>query len=443
MSSAWMLAIEVLRFLMIGLNGWMLYLAVSWMIQAKEPRRYRLLLYAGCMVLLGMPIFIGDIANLSMAFLFFMVCICTAGEGSFLKRATMGMMISSTVFAFNGALGVGLTILYFGWKTWGGIRDDITELGVGIGMLAARGIFAVLFYAGVQVSKVKKETELAPALWRLLLQLICFPLGVVIALVLVRSPFSSDWGTFPADMLLFILAMLSITGLLRAVGVFDRQQRLEEENMLAQYNRKYYETMEQHQFEVRRMKHDLRNHLLVLESLTEERRQEYRKQLLENPDFSQVIFYCADPTVNAVLTVKTELMRQREIDFSVKADIKETLPFEQADICALFANALDNAAEGCGALPEEQRKVTVEARAGKGMLVVRVTNPVPKGCEGGADGGLPETTKADTANHGFGLKSIRKVAQKYGGDMEIERKETVFSLFVWVPVTAEEKIGRE
>ncbi len=425
---------DIQSLLMFCLNGWVLYLAVSRLIQVKKMRRYKLLLYTGCTVLLETVIFISDIVNLPMSLLFFMTCICVSCESSVLKKMTVGMMISSTVFALNGGLGRVYIILvdYFGLEIRNGILMAGTELRIGMQM--ARGIFAVSFYAGVRFSKVKKETELTPSLWKLLLLLTFFPFGVVITLVLARSPYSVDGGTLPADMLLFALAMLSITGLLGAVGVFDRQQRLEEENMLAQYNRKYYEAMEQHQFEVRRLKHDLRNHLLVFAGLTEGQRKEYGEQLLENPAFSQVISYCADATVNAVLTVKAELMRQRDIDFSVRIDITEPLPFEKADICALFANALDNAAEGCGNLPKEQRKVTVEARTGKGMLAVRVENPVAEGNGSGADGSLPETTKADAENHGFGLKSIRKAVGRYGGDMEIERNGNHFSLFVWVPV---------
>lgn len=34
--------------------------------------------------------------------------------------------------------------------------------------------------------------------------------------------------------------------------------------------------------------------------------------------------------------------------------------------------------------------------------------------------GLPCTTKADRQGHGFGLANIRRVAQKYRGEIEIE-----------------------
>jgi hypothetical protein len=42
--------------------------------------------------------------------------------------------------------------------------------------------------------------------------------------------------------------------------------------------------------------------------------------------------------------------------------------------------------------------------------------------------GLPETTKEDKHYHGFGVKSIRYITEKYGGDMSVTMEDGVFSL---------------
>lgn len=99
-------------------------------------------------------------------------------------------------------------------------------------------------------------------------------------------------------------------------------------------------------------------------------------------------------------------------------DIPGELPFEKPDLCALFANALDNAIEACAALDAGSRQIELSARAAKGILAVEVRNPFG----GQLSGGLPKTTKQDAANHGYGLRSIQEIA-KYGGSMEIRQEE--------------------
>ena len=49
-------------------------------------------------------------------------------------------------------------------------------------------------------------------------------------------------------------------------------------------------------------------------------------------------------------------------------------------------------------------------------------------------GGLPVTSKADRANHGIGVKSIRTLAQRYGGDIGISMEEQTFLLQIVIPL---------
>ena len=301
-------------------------------------------------------------------------------------------------------------------------------------------LFVLVFYLLIRRRRLSADFELSKPLWRLLLLLTLPPLGIVLSLILFRSPYSLDMGTIIADAALFIIAILSFAGLFRAVFVLERQQKLEQENALAQYNQKYYEAMEQQQFEIRRLKHDLANHLQALLALTDEKRTAYIEELIDNPAFVRVMNYSKDATVNAVLTAKESRMRGLGISFHANVEIAEELPYEKSDVCALFANALDNAIEACevwkkaadGVKPE----IALLARAAKGLLAVSVKNPCVQTEYGEQDKegrGLPKTTKKDTINHGYGLRSIREAVKKYGGNMEIGQEEGQFELLFFLP----------
>lgn len=185
------------------------------------------------------------------------------------------------------------------------------------------------------------------------------------------------------------------------------------------------------------LKHDLANHLQMIQSLPAAEKDSYIQEMIENPAFEKVIVYSGDATVNAVLTAKEGMMRRQGISFHAKVDIPHELPYEKPDICALFANALDNAAEGCQALDTGKRLVELTARAAKGILALEVRNPFAEREQKSAAqffGSLPKSTKADAANHGFGLRSIQTIVKKYGGTMELRQENGWFCLFCYMPI---------
>lgn len=413
--------IEIIYIVLSLLGAWILYLAVSCLIEVKKKWWCKGLLFAGCCLIFGVVIFVGDLVNLPPTMLSFLLCVWIACKGSGLKRITIGLMIASTIFAFNGLHDN--CILYF---------FHVYDSGRTIGP-QLRVIFALLLYWGIRSHKPEQDFELSPSLWKLMLALSVPPLGIVVSLVLFRDYDYSYAENVFADTALFLVAIFALAGLLWAVKVLDRQQKLELESTLAEHNQKYYEAMEQQQFEIRRLKHDLANHLQVLLALPEEEKNSYIEGMIDNPAFARVLAYSGDATVNAVLTAKESLMRQKEIAFYAKVDIPEELPFEKADICALFANALDNAIEGCGGLEKEKRQVELTAKAGKGLLAVSVQNPF-EGKKKETAGKLLQTTKSDAANHGYGLRSIKEAVKKYGGNMEVKLEEQVFTLFLYLPM---------
>lgn len=429
--------LEWIKYLPSGVLGMVagvfIYLTLSCLVHVKEKWWCRVLCLAGCWIASFTVIFIGDLINLSYSIAFFMFIIWITCKGSLFKKLTMGLILSSSIFAFNAFYDNCLGYLAYRYG-----NDELYDNMYLVGRL----LFSMFLYLMIRFRRPEGEFELSAPLWRLMLMLTFTPLVILASVILLRSPYSSNSGTVIADSVLFLVVMLSFAGLLRALTVLERQQRLERENTLVLMNQKYYENMELQQFEIRRLRHDMTNHLQALLALPEQQREEYVKGMLDNPALIQTLSWCGDPTVNAVLTAKDSLMRQKKVRFSARLDIKGELPFQKADVCAVFANALDNAVEACMELEESLREVSLEARLGKGILAVNIKNA----CKGEVSKEkaentkvkgsiwLPRTTKKDVENHGFGLASIQKTVKKYGGNMEIKREEQSFNLFLYLPV---------
>lgn len=392
-------------------------LTISCLIEIRKEWWRRILLLFGCWLSIFMIMFTGDLYNLPPTLLFFLFCVWNACLGSGLKRMTIGVMFASIRFALNAlydnCISKYIAVTLFGWD---------------LGYIAFRVLSVLILYLLIHHYRPEREFELAPSLWKLLLMLCIPPMGIVCSLVLFRSPFVSLRATLLDNTVLFLIAVVSFVGIWWAMLILNRQQKLEQENALAEYNKKYYEAMEQQQFEVRRMKHDLANHLQALLSLPAEEKDRYIQKMIGNPSLEKMLSYSGDATVNAVLTAKESLMRQRGISFHAKVDIAGELPFEKPDLCALFANALDNAVEACAALEAGKRQIELTVRAAKGILAVEVKNPF----EGELSNGLPRTTKQDAQNHGYGLRSIQEIVKKYGGNMELRQENGQFCLFLFM-----------
>lgn len=435
------------------------------LITVSDKRWKRFTLWLSCFLLLGMIIYIGDWGNILPTVLFFLFIIWITCEGSSWKKAAIGLMYGSTVLSFNVLRDNVILTVDIRW-------DFGRESMIAAALFSL--LLALLLYLAIRKFAPDRDYHLSDSLWKLLILLTLTPFGIVLSLVLLNTEgagvlnrTAGGHGFAYDRFVLLLLALLSFIGLFRAVIVLARQQQLEQQSMLAEINRSYYESMEQQHFAIRRLKHDLANHLAVAAALPEGQREDYIKSLLEDNAFGRSLRYCADPVVNAVLTVKEEQMSRYDIRLEAQIDIPQELPFDKTDICALFANVLDNAAEACRHLDESKRHVRVKSRAQKGLFCLEVTNPVGNvekrlqnpetGTEKesiysgdkeernlGSDGEernrkkekeqLPPTTKADKENHGFGLRSMKEIVERNHGAMEIGAEEESFEVFLYMPL---------
>lgn len=103
----------------------------------------------------------------------------------------------------------------------------------------------------------------------------------------------------------------------------------------------------------------------------------------------------------------------------------------EGDLCALFGSALESAIDAVSKLDKEQRSISFQIREAFGLLVVTVENPY----QGTIlfEDGLPVTTKGDTGWHGYGMRSMRMVAERYGGELSVS-VDTLFRLTVSIPL---------
>lgn len=137
--------------------------------------------------------------------------------------------------------------------------------------------------------------------------------------------------------------------------------------------------------------------------------------------------------LNMVLYKKQAIMEQRHITLSCMADARCLSFMEASDVFSMMNNAIDNAIEAVSQLTDEaMRLISLNIREENGVAVIQLTNYFVPGSPAGS--GLPQTTKDDYLKHGYGMRSIDFVAQKYDGLMRYQTEDNLFHLNVCIPI---------
>lgn len=137
--------------------------------------------------------------------------------------------------------------------------------------------------------------------------------------------------------------------------------------------------------------------------------------------------------LDVLLANKSLVCEQRSIRFDRMIDGSLLSFMKSADIYSLFGNALDNAMEAVEQLSVDMdRYISMSVRRDKGMLLIHVENPYAGMVQ--FDGDLPRTSKSDTRYHGFGIRSMKIIVERYDGVLSIDASHGVFSLDILLPL---------
>lgn len=197
----------------------------------------------------------------------------------------------------------------------------------------------------------------------------------------------------------------------------------------------YYEELDQNQQQIRKIRHDMNNHLSVVEELLKkgdiQNALEYFENLAGHVRTGTRRF-CKDSIVNAVLNAKYNAAEDASVDSFFHVDIDEILGIDPISLCTIFSNTLDNAIEACRKIPErEKRRISLKARyTENGYFSCEIVNSKKNAIRKKKDAFL--TDKEDARSHGLGIASIRDVIRRYDGTLDISYTEEEFRVVVLI-----------
>lgn len=214
----------------------------------------------------------------------------------------------------------------------------------------------------------------------------------------------------------------------------DEKRRGEEYARAIEENYKqqlyYMENLEQLIYKLKSERHDFNNHLGVVYSLLEGNEgasaRAYTKNLVAAAEEYQTIVNIPYSMIRAMLNYKLSSAKEAGIDLRLNIHVPEKLNLGEYDLTIILGNLLDNAMEACRHIVEGPQFIALNLHYKPNYLILHMENPMQ------ADRPLPEgtarTTKADTENHGFGLKNIEYLVNRHNGLMKIESETNLFKV---------------
>ncbi len=169
-----------------------------------------------------------------------------------------------------------------------------------------------------------------------------------------------------------------------------------------------------------KVRHDMKNHLAYMGTLLKEKKYDeldsyfaqYSTEIYDAVKFSN----CGNSSVDYMLNIEIQNAKRHNVVLTYLVSVAPTLPIKSTDLTSLLMNALDNAIEA--ASKSEEKKVNFSMRQEGMSILIKVSNSISKGSK--ID--FRKTSKR-SLGHGYGIKIMNDVAEKYGGAFSIKKED--------------------
>ena len=227
-----------------------------------------------------------------------------------------------------------------------------------------------------------------------------------------------------------MVLLTTVTGAVRIENLAGEKETLDA--MLSEKENQYRLSAETIDI-INRKCHDIKRQLRAIELVDEDKRTRLVRGMENSISVYSAVSNTDNAALNTILSEKQLYCGEHNISVTCAADGKDLAFIDTVDLYVLLGNLLDNAIEAAEKLSDpEKRIISLTAAVRGGRLVIRTDNYFTG--ELIIENGLPETSKKDRRYHGFGAKSIRHIAEKYGGSFNVETDGDIFTAIADIPV---------
>lgn len=282
-------------------------------------------------------------------------------------------------------------------------------------------------------TKNKRSTNLTGYQWAI--QISCFIISFIMSSLLWNISRTYN-DTSPLFLTIFLMiAALNIL-LYILMNKMQRDNISKEEYHLLKANlasqEKFAVEARERYTEMKTLRHDVKHYLSATAELITDGKPEKAKSYIEsvinekiNP--AVVGVNTGSAVIDAVINRRLEVCVEKNIEMKCLIDT-QFVSDNDVDVSILLSNLLDNAIEGCSDTDFPQIELIVKRK--KSLTYITVRNSI-------AGSVLDEnpklkTSKKDKSAHGYGIRSIKNIAEKYNGSVDFLEENGYFSTEIWL-----------
>lgn len=241
-----------------------------------------------------------------------------------------------------------------------------------------------------------------------------------------------------------LLMLMSVTVLLllsvrqQQAKRFREMSELSEKYMTAQA--KHFEQTRNADAEMRILRHDMKNHIAVMNGLYESGKTtelgEYLKELSGRFSETQAVNITGNEIADAIISEKRAIAGTTKTELICEGSLNG-LDINAVTLCTVLSNLLDNAIEAAEQT-DTDCTITLTAKRTGSFYYISISNPCKQYVDVSAN---IISSKPDRVHHGLGLKSVCSALEKCGGTLELSCKGSgtgyIFTAEVILPANHE------
>lgn len=199
-----------------------------------------------------------------------------------------------------------------------------------------------------------------------------------------------------------------------------------------QLQHQYYLNMQESQLKVKKLYHDMKNHIICIENLYG--KNEYVENINSQLKECNSIFNTNNMILDIILNDKQRICKSKGIDLLADINFKECDFIDAADVCSIFSNMIDNAIEACEKIEDNntRKNINIKGTIVKSLYIIKCENPKTNVIK--LKNGHILTNKKDKFLHGIGISSMKNSIEKYNGNLEINDLNTRFLINICIPL---------
>lgn len=203
-----------------------------------------------------------------------------------------------------------------------------------------------------------------------------------------------------------------------------------------QLQHQYYLNMQESQMKVKKLYHDMKNHMICIENLYG--KNEYVESINNQLKECNSIFNTNNMILDIILNDKKRICESKGIDLIANINFKECNFIDSADVCSIFSNMIDNGIEACENIEDNSitKKINIKGTIVKSLYIIKCENPKNNIIK--FKSGKILTNKKDKFLHGIGISSMKNSIEKYNGNLEVNDLNTRFLINICIPLKLNE-----